>query len=228
LERGNKRLNEIIPITTEDTCENLVNEKSMAEENRFRGLISASSESSEFFEFIHSNGSIVNKPGNSRVFVLGADSWANMEAALYEAFSSEASMFLEKMGRAYGASSARKLKPFVQSVSVLQKIAIGAGLGTFVITADEEAGTWIRINAQDCVFCHGFGSNHDCSFLSGIAQGMAEEFYNKQYQFIRKKCHVIGEKHTCEVVLQETYYDPIHKRRRIVELAQNPLGEEFR
>jgi predicted hydrocarbon binding protein len=187
-----------------------------------------SSEMKQFFELNPAEGLIVNKLSNSRVFILGADSWTNMERALFEIFSTGATEFLGKMGRAYGGSTARKLKPFVHSVSVLRKIAAGAGFGTFTIQADEETGNWIRVNSQGCVFCQGAGSNHDCSFLSGMVQGMAEEFYNKQYLIIRRKCYVIREKHTCEVVLQESYYDPVGKRRKILERTSNPLGEEFR
>ena len=186
------------------------------------------SETRQYFEFNPAEGSIINNLRNQRVFILGGDIWADMEAGLRETFGSGTSVFLERMGHSYGASAARKLKPYVRTISILKKVAATGGYGTFSIRSDDENGSWVRVHALRCVFCHGFGTDHDCSFLSGIVHGMAEEFYNKTYIILRKKCYATRWlPHTCEIVLQEAYYDPTEKRRPIVEKAKNPLGEEF-
>ncbi len=186
------------------------------------------SELKQFYEFNPNSGIIVNRLRNQRVFVLSADSWADMESGVYQAFGSGASVFLEKMGHNFGASTARNIRSSITSIALLKKLAAGAGFGTFSIRAEEEMGTWIRVDAKGCVFCHGSKSDRDCSFLSGIVHGLAEELYRKQYIIIRRKCYGIDESHMCEIVLQEAYYDPVQKRRKIFERALNPLGEEFR
>jgi predicted hydrocarbon binding protein len=186
------------------------------------------SELSHFLEFSPTKGSISNKLRNSRVFFLSADIWADMETGLYEVFGGGASIFIQRMGRDYGASFARKIKPYVNSVSTLKKLSREAGFGDFAIRADEENGTWIRVHALNCVFCQGRGHDHRCSFLAGIVQGAAEEFYGKSYTLSRSKCYEGDGTHTCEVVLQESYHDPPNKRRRLTDKIDNPLGEEFR
>jgi predicted hydrocarbon binding protein len=208
-----------------------LNPRNVATNNRLRSwaLNASNDEITQFYEFNPTEGTIISKLRNQRTFMVAADTWADMEFGVRETFGSGAYVFLERMGHSYGSSSARKLKPYVRSLSILKKMASAAGFGTFSVRSDEESGTWIRVHALGCVFCHGFGADHDCSFLSGIVQGMAEEFYNKHYMIIRRKCYISSDNlHTCEVVLQEAYYDPKRKRRVAVERAPNPLGEEFR
>jgi predicted hydrocarbon binding protein len=187
-----------------------------------------SSEMKQHFEFRNQQGVILNRLSNQRVFVVGSDSWADMENGLNQTFGTGSKVIMEKLGLYYGTSAARKIKGLVGTISELRRLAARAGFGTFRIRADEETGSWIRVDALECVFCEGQGSDHDCAFLSGMIQGMAEEFYSKNYTIIRRKCHVLNGRHTCEIVLQEAYYDPIQKRRPILSRLDNPLGEEFR
>ena len=187
-----------------------------------------SSEMKQYFELRPQEGIILNRMKTQRVFVVGADSWADMERGLNESFGTGSIVIMEKLGLYYGSSAGRKLKGRVGTISALQKLAAGAGFGTFRIRADEEKGSWIRVDSLGCVFCEGFGADHNCAFLSGLVQGMAEEFYGKRYIILRRKCHSLNGRHTCEVVLQESYYDPIEKRRLILSRMSNPLGEEFR
>jgi predicted hydrocarbon binding protein len=183
-----------------------------------------------YFEFNLKRGTITNRLRNQRIFLLAGDTWAEMEAGMRETFGTSAYVFLERMGRNYGASVARKLKTKVKSLGILKQLAASAGYGTFSMRADEETGAWIRVHALDCVFCHGFNEDHDCTFLSGIIQGMAEEFYGKEYMILRRKCYsspMTG--HICEIVLQESTYDFVARKRRPVSSKKyNPLGEDFR
>jgi len=177
-------------------------------------------------EFRSKEGVIFNNLGpQQRVFFLGADNWADIESCVDQT-SSEPYLTLQRMGHKYGDSAAKRLKPPYRSVSTLRKIASGAGFGTLNIRT-EENGAWIRVDVENCVFCYGFGKDHNCNFLSGIIRGMSEEINDRSYKIIRNKCYLTHGVHACEVVLQESYYDPAAKRREVLERVENPLGEEF-
>jgi predicted hydrocarbon binding protein len=212
-------------VTTEQKIES---ERTTMENRRSWALTMDDHELKQYFEFSPSRGMIVNKLANGRVFILGADSWVDMVASLRETFGAGTTVFLLKMGRAYGGSVARKLKTYVKSTSVLHKLSASAGFGTFVVRADEEMGTWIRVNVRDCVFCKESEGHCDCSFLAGVMQGAAEEFYDKQYAIIRRKCYQTAGRHSCEVVLSEDQDTLLRKSRKIRGFPDNPLGEEFR
>jgi predicted hydrocarbon binding protein len=183
---------------------------------------------SHFFEFNPRKGMILNKQANlERVFMLGADSWADMESGLLETFSSGSDLVLMSLGRSYGASIAKRILPISNSVTVLKNVATMNGLGVLTIRLDEETNEWIRVNAKDCGFCHGHRNNHQCNFLSGLILGASQIFYSKNYIVIRNKCYNTEKSHSCEIVLQETYYDPVRNRRLNVGRKNNPLGEEF-
>jgi predicted hydrocarbon binding protein len=167
-----------------------------------------SSQVTQSFEFDPARGIISNKLRNNRVFLLGADVWQDVEDEMFHVFSAGAYIILKKIGRAYGTSVARKLKGEVSSISVLKQLASSAGWGKFFVRLDDEMGSWIRIDVKNCVFCHGSEEAFDegCSFLAGMIQGMAEEFYDKEYSIVRKKCYTTEEPefaHTCEIVLQQ-------------------------
>jgi predicted hydrocarbon binding protein len=178
-------------------------------------------------EFRSKDGVIMNNLGpQQRIFFLGADNWADIESCVDHKTASEPYLILQKMGYKYGDLAAKKLKPPSRSISTLRKIASGSGFGTLNIRT-EENGAWIRVDVENCVFCYGFGREHNCNFLSGIIQGMAEEINDRSYKIIRNQCYLTNGVHACEVVLQEAYYDPAAKRRAILGRVDNPLGEEF-
>jgi predicted hydrocarbon binding protein len=167
-----------------------------------------SSATAQAFEFDPGKGIISNKLKNNRVFFLGADVWQDVTNELVEVFSAGAFIMLKKIGKAYGASVARKLKGQVSSITVLRQLAASAGWGKFYVRLDEENGSWIRIDVKNCVFCHNSAESSDegCYLLAGFVQGIAEEFYDREYAIMRRKCYTSDGPeftHTCEIVLQQ-------------------------
>jgi predicted hydrocarbon binding protein len=192
-----------------------------------------SSAVTQLFEYESGRGIISNKlRKDSRVFLLGADVWADVESELTEVFSAGASIILKRIGKAYGAAAARRLKGNVSSMSVLRQMASAAGWGRFFVRLDEENGSWIRVDVKDCVFCDGKkeqSSEDGCYLLAGMIQGMAEEFYDREYTIIRKKCYVSDAPeftHTCEIVLQQAFRGCPEETSKKLDWV--PVNENFR
>jgi predicted hydrocarbon binding protein len=190
-----------------------------------------SSSVTHLFEFDLRRGIISNELRNARVFLLGADVWQDVESELAKVFSAGAFIILNKIGRAYGSSVAKKLKGQITSITALKQLAASAGWGRFFVRLDEENGSWIRVDAEDCVFCHGDeqSSEEGCYLLAGLVQGIAEEFYDREYTVIRKKCYVsdgLDFTHTCEIVLQQASENPPNEISKKLDWVA--LGEEFR
>ncbi len=220
----------------QDGSDGLRKQEAISSEMDKRGLRSwaltiNASHVNQLYEFNPNDGVIINKLINTRAFILSAKVWADVEIELIKTFSNGAFAIIEKMGNAYGASLAKTIRSHSKSITFgeLQNLASTAGWGKISIKCDAKDGTWIRIISNSCVFCQSAEESihkTECTFLSGVIQGMAQEFYSKKYLVIRNRCYGLDDEHSCEIALQETFYDPILKRRKYKK-ANNPLGEEF-
>lgn len=162
-----------------------------------------------FFEFSLGNGEIRNRLSKGRVFVLAADAWIDLRKEMLKQFSTGATIILDRMGHAYGASVASNLVPGRATVDILTKLGSAAGWGKIKVTGDIHSGKVFLVSVKNCVFC-GRGKDTDtCLFLPSIIRGITEKLYSRRYLVTCKKCIDI-EDHTCEMTL----VDEDSRRRR--------------
>ena len=162
----------------------------------------------QFYDLNATDGIIVRKLSSSRLFLLNSDTWSDVEKEMIQVFSSAGYVILDKIGHAYGSSFARRAmsESKLTTFGTLQSLALVAGWGKVTVYTDEKEGSWIRVVANDCVFCHGSkndANKNECMFLSGVIRGMAEEFYKRNYAVSRNQCSH-SEPHACEILLEET------------------------
>lgn len=216
-------------ISSNETRQETRSSKS-SQRNRSTAAKEGSRSIAQFFDFSQKDGVIKSGRGNARVFMLGSEMWSDIEKDVVRIFSTAGLVILDNIGHSYGLSFAKRVKSRSKSptINALKNLATTSGWGNFSVSADAKGGSWIRVISKDCAFCHGAEGNnpkHECTFLSGVVRGLAEEFYGKEYVVLRNKCFNSAG-HSCEVVLQEASTETARGRRGL-KWTSSLLRESF-
>jgi len=136
-------------------------------------------------------GVITSRTNGSRVFVLSAQAWSQIEKQLFNTFSTGASSFLVHLGEYYGRAIVREAKAGVQPPAferVLQTLASASGWGEISVKGLTRGDTAFTVETRNCVFCSQASQLKSCYFLLGVVAGAAGETFGKQFEATEHQC----------------------------------------
>ncbi len=162
---------------------------------------------------VDSDGGIVKGDVlGSRVVVFGSYGWANIEAELNSTFVTGGSVILYRMGYSYGKylglvakQRANKVDPSSIAVDLMINVAKTSGWGNMTLNGGALAQGVLRLIIKDCLFCVHLkkGAEPRCSFLAGVAAGIADEVTGANHTAREERC-IAKDDLVCEIVLERT------------------------
>jgi predicted hydrocarbon binding protein len=150
-------------------------------------------------------GKLSNPLTGDRVFVLPVAFWTHAVQALEKAYGKPVSVAMEHFAEEYGEMVGRKAAesglPPEEAVAMLKEIGESSGWGEIELEGDLKKGNGLKVSILNCAFCEKGTPGHakQCSFIGGLASGVAKSFYSKEYRGFLAEDTLPGEKCTIEV-----------------------------
>jgi len=147
----------------------------------------------DFYDF-EKPGLIFSKTSNARVFLVASRSWGEMEARLFEKFSSGAAVMLDEMGYSYGMGLAKEGKKYYSDpaklIGAVRNLGNVSGWGTFEVSGDLGTGRMLEITVRDCIFCEGRQPEaaNSCQLLVGLIRGLTEVTFGSPFAVTETGC----------------------------------------
>jgi predicted hydrocarbon binding protein len=142
------------------------------------------------------DGVITSRSSGSRVFVLSAQAWSQIEKQLFNTFSTGASAFLVHLGEYYGRAIVRETKAQPGEPEgferVLHNLAMASGWGELSVKGLTGADTAFTVEIRNCVFCSQASQLRSCYFLLGVVAGAAGETFGRRFEAAEHQCGHTG------------------------------------
>ena len=138
------------------------------------------------------DGILTSRTNGSRVFVLSAQAWSQIERQLFNTFSTGASSFLVHLGEYYGRAIVKEAKvgtaEHLGFERILQTLASASGWGELSVKGLTEGDTPFTVEMRNCVFCSQASQLKSCYFLLGVVAGAAGETFGRRFEATEHQC----------------------------------------